>query len=148
MTARDHLLDRDDPEWNKTVDEILAEHRVEVLAGAAAIADRLVDDLATGRVGALDRTAAFWQADGVRILKGQLGKGTGTPPADTHAATRDEPEKATADDGQFDRTDWVSCSHRACPSGEYRAKASERGWTTSGHAGAWLCTTHTPGGGQ
>jgi hypothetical protein len=35
MTARDHLLIRNDTEWNATVDEILAEHRAEVLNEAA-----------------------------------------------------------------------------------------------------------------
>jgi hypothetical protein len=100
MTARDHLLDRDDPEWNKTVDEILAEHRVEVLAEAAAVADRLIDDLAAGRVGALKQTVAFWQRDGVRMLKGWLAGGATNPPVDTHPATRGEPgpdAAATAD---------------------------------------------------
>jgi hypothetical protein len=35
MGARDHLVIRNDPEWNITVDEILAEHREEVLNATA-----------------------------------------------------------------------------------------------------------------
>lgn len=37
MTAREHLTMPDDPEWNATVDEILAEHRAEVLEEAAGM---------------------------------------------------------------------------------------------------------------
>lgn len=49
MTARDRLTDRNDPAWNETVDEILAEHRAEVLREAA---DRLALELAPEQPGA------------------------------------------------------------------------------------------------
>ncbi|MDI9887317.1 hypothetical protein [Streptomyces sp. HNM0645] len=35
MSARDRMTIRNDAEWNATVDEILAEHRAEVLREAA-----------------------------------------------------------------------------------------------------------------
>ena len=42
--------------------------------------------------------------------------------------------------------DWVICCSPSprCPNGERRAKAVERGWTTNGRAGNWLCAEHSP----
>jgi len=49
MSARDRLLDRNDPEWDRVVDEILSEHRDEVLSEAA--------ELQRTRMSELDLTA-------------------------------------------------------------------------------------------
>lgn len=118
----------------------------EVLAEAARLADRLIDDIAAGRVGGGGSTA-FWQIDGVRMLKEELAKIAGGQAGDGDQATRGEPAEVTTGDSQFDRTDWVRCTHRACPNAEYRAKAGERGWH-QGPMDAWLCDQHAPGGAQ
>jgi hypothetical protein len=45
-----------------------------------------------------------------------------------------------------DSNDWVICCSPTprCPNGERRARAVERGWTTNGRAGNWLCAEHSP----
>ena len=42
--------------------------------------------------------------------------------------------------------DWVICCspNPRCPNGERRGRAVERGWTTNGRAGNWLCAEHSP----